>query len=177
MHRSQLLKLLPSLAMAKSVQRKITDFAQPLRGYLLVPCRCCYCYLTPFARVLKPVAINPVTLKSSFKKTSSRAALGQVDKRAGISNSTAIESAVVSQIGMLNLYWHRYYSQTFIGRGVPGRNSADATSGRHGRGTVCRPPGRAVCNSFLSAELLQPSHNEARVVEKIQEFQASDLCM
>jgi len=63
--------------MAKSVQRKMTDFAQPLN------------------RVSKPAASTSISPRISLKNTTSRGAFGQVVKRAVNSNAVAVESAVV----------------------------------------------------------------------------------
>lgn len=66
--------------MVKTVQRKITEFVQPLN------------------RISKSVAKSSFVLKDSLKKTSSRVAFGQVNKLSGISSTTAVESAVVEMV-------------------------------------------------------------------------------
>jgi hypothetical protein len=53
--------------------------------------------LTLLCRVSKPAATTSAAPKTSLKKTNSRAAIGQVVKRAGISNAVAAESAIVSK--------------------------------------------------------------------------------
>ena len=78
---------------------------------------CRSCPLSPdtsIARVSKPAAKNPVVPKPSLKKTSARAALGQVDKSASNRKATAVESTVVSQSSQAKLYLRFHHSSHFI---------------------------------------------------------------
>jgi len=77
---------------------------------------CRSCPLSPdtsIARVSKPAAKNPVVPKPSLKRTSARAALGQVDKSASNRKATAVESTVVSQSSQAKLYLRFHHSSHF----------------------------------------------------------------